>query len=148
MTSPGSKSRFFEMAPESYSLGKTSTSSAWPDLGSSQVAATLFDRSADLQSVCLNFLKGRFTSFNGSYTEGHLGRDPKMSFLSSFIIIISRICFKLEARGGGGWLHFSARFFRSIKPVLSALSRVVATFSLDETNTFRVVTGGRHLFTR
>ena len=51
--------------------------------------------------------------------------------------------FVLE-RKWGGWLLI----FRSIKPVLSALSRVVATFSLDETNTFRVVTGGRHLFAR
>ena len=68
-------------------------------------------------------------------------------FPSSFIVRISRIRFKLDSRGGEGGYLFQL-IFRSIKPVLSALSRVVATFSLDETNTFRVVTGGRHLFAR
>ena len=76
-------------------------------------------------------------------------------FSSSFIVRNSRIGFKLESRGGGGggraWACIYAQLrpiFRSIKPRLFALSQVVATFSLDKTNTFRIVTGGRHLFAR
>ena len=63
----------------------------------------------------------------------------------------------LNSSREGGWVpaQVPARvpaqlrpFFRSIKPRLFALSQVVATFSLDKTNTFRIVTGGRHLFAR
>ena len=40
------------MAPESHSLGKTSTSSAWPDLGSSRVGATFsIDKNITLSST-------------------------------------------------------------------------------------------------
>ena len=64
------------------------------------------------KSVCLNTLKRRFTSLNGSYTEDVTDGFEESCFPSVFIASVPRMSFKLARRGGGlvsGLRHLFAR---------------------------------------
>ena len=78
-------------------------------------------KSADLQSVCLNFLlfeiKDFFFRAPLRVTSDEIQRSH---FPSSFIVRISRMRFKLDAEGWGGLVLSTRHLFRSIKPILFA----------------------------